>query len=35
MFVYLPEQDISIIMLANTDSTDLDDFIQQIIDRFI
>jgi CubicO group peptidase (beta-lactamase class C family) len=32
-FVYLPEQDIFIIMLANTDSTDLDDFVHQIIDR--
>jgi len=32
-FVYLPEQDISIIMLANTDYADLDDFVYQIINR--
>lgn len=32
-FVYLPELDISIIMLANTDAADLDDFVYQIVDR--
>ena len=31
--VYLPEQDLSIIMLANTDSVDLDDFVYQIINQ--
>lgn len=31
MFVYLPDENLSIIILANTDSTDLDDFSYQII----
>jgi CubicO group peptidase (beta-lactamase class C family) len=32
-FVYLPELDLSIIMLANPDAADLDDFVYQIVNR--
>jgi CubicO group peptidase (beta-lactamase class C family) len=35
MFVYLPEESLSIIMLANTDSADLDDFSYQLITKLI
>lgn len=34
-FVYLPEENLSIIILANTDSADLDDFSYQIISRIV
>lgn len=33
MFVYLPDEHLSIIMLANTDATDLDDFSYQVINQ--
>jgi len=35
MFVYLPDEYLSIIILANTDSTDLDDFSYQIINHLV
>jgi hypothetical protein len=35
MFVYLTEEDLSIIILANSDSADLDDFSYQIINQVV
>ena len=33
MLVYLPDRKLSVIMLANTDETDLDEFVRQIVAR--
>ncbi len=33
MLVYLPDRNLSVIMLTNTDETDLDEFVRQIIDK--
>ena len=35
MFVYLPDESLSVIILANTDSADLDDFTYQIINHIV
>lgn len=35
MFVYLPDEYLSVIILANTDSADLDDFSYQIINQLV
>jgi len=35
MFIYLPDKNLSVIILANTDSVNLDDFSDEIIKQLI